>query len=404
VEVRVMNARHFRRLSTVRLVHSHVGRVAFVGSTTLISIVAFSTAAWAVFSTVSSLETVNAITASVLNAPGTGSVGTPTQTTLPLSWIGSSGLPSGGGYIVLRSTTSGGPFTAVGTGTCSGLIAVNSCTDTSLASSTTYYYEVESAFDLWRSPTNVQFIGTTNAAGSSLPFTSNTPGTYQVSVPANHAVTLTNICGGAGGGGATSSGGKGGGGGCVAGTIPSQPVSYTLTVVIGAGGTAAGGGGTGFNTGGTGATTGPGGGGGGSSALQVGATTVVIAAGGGGGSAYNTKNAGAGGSGGIGSPIGAAGTGTEGGGGGGTGNGIAAVGGNGTTGTAAGGGGGGAGANPGAGGNGTGNLGSSHSAVGGGAGGDLVIATGVYAFTATYTAGSTTGPNTTGASGSVSLF
>jgi hypothetical protein len=64
-----------------------------------------------------------------LTAPGTGSVGTPTLTTLPLSWVPSSGLPSAGGYQVLRGTTSGGPYTAVASGTCHGTIHGTACTD-----------------------------------------------------------------------------------------------------------------------------------------------------------------------------------------------------------------------------------------------------------------------------------
>jgi hypothetical protein len=245
----------------------------------------------------------------------------------------------------------------------------------------------------------------TVTVGQALPLSTSTPGTYYVYVPSGHAVTLTNICGGAGGGGATSSGGTGGGGGCVAGAIPSQASAYSLTVIVAAGGqsgSAGSAGGTGLNVGGAGGTTTTNGaGGGGSSALQVNGVNVVIAAGGGGGSG---QSAGSGGAGGTTSPgSGSSGSGSTGGGGGGTGN---LTPGDGVAGTAGskgvGGGGGGAGANPGDGGSGRTNNGSSSN--GGGAGGDLVLGSGSLAPTGIgYSAGGTTAANTTGANGSVSL-
>ncbi len=105
-----------------------------------------------------------------LHTPGAGSATSPTTTSLNLSWGASSGLPAGGGYVVLRSTTNGGPYSKVSSGTCNQSITVvsstTSCVDTGLAPATKYYYEVEAAYydisTLWVSaPT--QFSGTTSA-------------------------------------------------------------------------------------------------------------------------------------------------------------------------------------------------------------------------------------------------
>ena len=238
--------------------------------------------------------------------------------------------------------------------------------------------------------------------------TISSAGTYYVYVPANHAVTISNLCGGAGGGGTGSSGtGKGGGAGCVSGTIPAQTSAYALTVTIASGGSdvfSGGGGGTGFNNGGSAVNFGAGGGGG-SSAIQIGSTTVVIAVGGGGGSNSDTAGASNGGSGGTnssGAASGNPGSGGSGGGGGGTANGTAGSGTAGGSGSRANGGGGGAGANPGSGGNGSNSSGTT--ATGGGAGGDYVISSGSYAPTGVSSSATTqTNGNANGAAGSVTL-
>jgi hypothetical protein len=107
-----------------------------------------------------------------LNPPGAGGASKPTTTSLSLSWEASSGLPPGGGYLVLRSPSSGGPYSKVSTGTCNQAItlvsAVTSCTDTGLTVGTPYYYEVEAAYDnlstLWVSGPDSQFSGTTSQA------------------------------------------------------------------------------------------------------------------------------------------------------------------------------------------------------------------------------------------------
>jgi len=105
-----------------------------------------------------------------LNAPGVGSASKPTTTSLTLSWGASSGLPPGGGYLVLRSTSSGGPYAKISTGTCQQattlVSATTTCTDTGLTADTTYYYEVEAAYynvsALWVSAPDSQFSATTD--------------------------------------------------------------------------------------------------------------------------------------------------------------------------------------------------------------------------------------------------
>ena len=105
-----------------------------------------------------------------LNSPSAGSASKPTATSLTLTWEASSGLPPGGGYLVLRSTSSGGPYSKVSSGTCNQVTtlvsAATSCTDTGLTVGTTYFYEVEAAYynssTLWVSGPDSQFSGTTS--------------------------------------------------------------------------------------------------------------------------------------------------------------------------------------------------------------------------------------------------
>ena len=110
--------------------------------------------------------------AMTLNTPGAGSTSKPTTTSLSLSWGASSGLPPGGGYLVLRSTSSGGSYTKVSSGTCNQVITLvstrTSCADTGLKVGTAYYYEVEAGYNgvstLWVSGPDSQFSGTTSRA------------------------------------------------------------------------------------------------------------------------------------------------------------------------------------------------------------------------------------------------
>ncbi len=140
--------------------------VLFVGAFALAS----STAAFA-YTTASGGGTGQA-QATTLDAPGVGSASAGTSTSLALGWGASSGLPPGAGYLVLRSTSSGGPYEKVSSGTCQQattlVSAALSCTDTGLTAGTTYYYEVEAAFydvqSLWVSAPDAQFSGTTSPA------------------------------------------------------------------------------------------------------------------------------------------------------------------------------------------------------------------------------------------------
>ena len=85
-----------------------------------------------------------------LHTPGAGSASKPTTTSLSLSWGSAPGLPARGGYLVLRSTSSGGPYAKDSSGTCQQGTTVNSaatsCVDSGLTAGTTYYYEIEAAY------------------------------------------------------------------------------------------------------------------------------------------------------------------------------------------------------------------------------------------------------------------
>jgi len=145
-------------------------------------LLASGTAAFAYFTTsASGTGQAQAIT---LHTPGSGSATGPTTTSLNLSWGASPGLPAGGGYVVLRSTANGGPYSKVSSGTCNQSITVvssaTSCVDTGLAPATKYYYEVEAAYydvsTLWVSaPTS--FSGTTSATATKVTPTITTKAT-----------------------------------------------------------------------------------------------------------------------------------------------------------------------------------------------------------------------------------
>lgn len=74
-----------------------------------------------------------------------------------VSWTASSSSWASG-YEIQRSTTSGGPYTVVGT--VSGVTST-SFTDAPLAFSTTYYYRVRATKHQWRSPSTAQVQRTT---------------------------------------------------------------------------------------------------------------------------------------------------------------------------------------------------------------------------------------------------
>ncbi len=135
--------------------------------------------------------------------PGAGSASKPTSTSLSLRWGAAEGLPPDGGYLVLRSTSSRGPFAKDTAGTCDQTITVvtvaTSCTDTGLNAGTTYYYEIEAAYydvqTLWVSPPDVQFLGTTSKAPVSLDTPagapSGAPGKPSTSAPAITSAAFT---------------------------------------------------------------------------------------------------------------------------------------------------------------------------------------------------------------------
>jgi len=118
-----------------------------------------------------------------LTTPGSGSATSPTTTSLAISWGAASGLPAGGGYKLLRSTTNDGPYTAISGGSCNQTITVvsaaTSCTDDdpALLPGTTYYYVVESVYfngtTIWTSAQSAQFSGTTSQGTLSVATSAN---------------------------------------------------------------------------------------------------------------------------------------------------------------------------------------------------------------------------------------
>ncbi|HET7566990.1 MAG TPA: hypothetical protein VFJ91_03305 [Gaiellaceae bacterium] len=70
---------------------------------------------------------------------------------LVVSWTGSTS-PAVAGYEIFQSTTSGGPYTSLGTVSA----ATRSYTDSSTTYNTTYYYVVKSLRNTWRSAASAQ--------------------------------------------------------------------------------------------------------------------------------------------------------------------------------------------------------------------------------------------------------
>lgn len=112
----------------------------------------------------------------------TGVTATPaSQTQINVSWTASAGATS---YNILRSTTSGGPYTQVGTS------ATTSFPDTGLTCNTTYYYVVQ-AVGACTSANSAQASATTSACGGGgnqvLTFSSSPA----VAIPDNNATGVT---------------------------------------------------------------------------------------------------------------------------------------------------------------------------------------------------------------------
>lgn len=162
-----------------------------------------------------------------LQTPGAGTATQPGRTSLVLTWGVATNLPSKGVYLVLRSTSSGGPYATISSGSCSQKTTVTSaatsCTDAALAPGTTYYYEVESAYDdastVWVSAPDSQFSGSTTAepaapstpapatgiaptptkvapmltSATSTTFVTNTADSFQVTATGNPAAAFSDV-------------------------------------------------------------------------------------------------------------------------------------------------------------------------------------------------------------------
>src|SRR5437879_11870295 len=81
-----------------------------------------------------------------LPAPTRLTTSTASTSQINLSWTASSGATS---YNVLRSTTSGGPYTSIASG-----VITTSYTNTGLSAGTTYYYVVQAAHSTGTSGTS----------------------------------------------------------------------------------------------------------------------------------------------------------------------------------------------------------------------------------------------------------
>jgi len=101
-----------------------------------------------------------AAAAASLQAPGAGSTSSPTSGTLTVTWSGPPGGPAPSGYLVLRD---GAPITSGGCAqTTTSTSTAVSCTDSGLASATTYSYTVSTVLgSSWQGPVTGAFSGTT---------------------------------------------------------------------------------------------------------------------------------------------------------------------------------------------------------------------------------------------------
>ena len=108
------------------------------------------------------LQQTQSVTAGVLAAPGgtsavNGACVKNTSWHVNVSWTASASLFADG-YEIFRSTTSGGPYTSLGT--VNGR-ATTTFVDTTPTFQTTYFYVVQSKRNLWRSPNSNQATVTT---------------------------------------------------------------------------------------------------------------------------------------------------------------------------------------------------------------------------------------------------
>lgn len=138
-----MRSRKWRHAVLVTVV-SIVGSVAIAGAST-----------WAVILTNSTHPA--EVQSTSVNSPTGGSVTSPMDSSLSLSWVPASG-PTPTGYKVTRNGA------AVSSGGCKGTLTTASCTDSGLAASTLYTYSVDSLVGThWTSAQSSTFSGTTIA-------------------------------------------------------------------------------------------------------------------------------------------------------------------------------------------------------------------------------------------------
>lgn len=133
------------------------------------------------------------------NAATVPVIGTPTSSSLPVSWTGASGGVDGGGYLVVRHTAD--PTTApnangiyavgntIGSGTVVYQGTSTSFTDVSLSPGTTYYYRIYTYDKAYNYSGALTTNGTTSGGGSSTPPTLTAAGGATVDAAFN--VTFT---------------------------------------------------------------------------------------------------------------------------------------------------------------------------------------------------------------------
>ena len=132
-----------------------------------------------------------------LHAPGAATIAATTATSLSLSWAPSPGLPTDGGYLVLRSSTAAGPYEKASEGSCQQnatiVSSATSCTDTGLLPNTTYYYEIVADYytvkTLWTSAPDMSVSGTTTQTASGPAPSAPVPNPPATKAPTPPAIT-----------------------------------------------------------------------------------------------------------------------------------------------------------------------------------------------------------------------
>lgn len=124
------------------------------------AVVVLAAPAWALFTDAPSVAS-NTFSTATLQPPTNPSAGAGCTLLLApkidVSWTATSS-PKADGYKVLRSATSGGPYTEVGS--VLGLLSM-SFTDLNLSLNTTYYYVAHAYYQNWTSANSAQVAATT---------------------------------------------------------------------------------------------------------------------------------------------------------------------------------------------------------------------------------------------------